>query len=235
MKRNILSLLLAAVLLLSLSPLALAAADESAASPAAEAWYGAALAWTEETGLSTALREGRAVPGTPCSAREALILVWLAAGAPESGNALQEAEASEKAVAWVESEANVIVGDEDLDAPASRIGFAQLLYVVSGRSGSATEEQRTGLAEAAQVFSDITPELRERYFLAEEAVGWAVKNGVTDGTSDTAFSPARDCTVEEALSMLYRWFAEKPVFLGRPAPAQRGGLSGAAQTLYISL
>ncbi len=36
------------------------------------------------------------------------------------------------------------------------------------------------------------------------AVDWAVSNGITKGTSDTAFSPAKACTRAEAVTFLYR-------------------------------
>ena len=37
-----------------------------------------------------------------------------------------------------------------------------------------------------------------------EAVMWAVANGITNGTSDTTFSPDDDCTRAQIVTFLYR-------------------------------
>ena len=42
-----------------------------------------------------------------------------------------------------------------------------------------------------------------------DAVQWAVMNGVTEGTSETTFSPTRDCTRAQAVTFLWR-AADKP-------------------------
>ncbi|MCD8004681.1 MAG: S-layer homology domain-containing protein [Oscillospiraceae bacterium] len=37
------------------------------------------------------------------------------------------------------------------------------------------------------------------------AVQWAVANGITAGTSDTAFSPSSNCTRAQMICFLYRY------------------------------
>ena len=41
-----------------------------------------------------------------------------------------------------------------------------------------------------------------------EAVMWAVANGITNGTSDTTFSPDDDCTRAQIVTFLYRFFVK---------------------------
>lgn len=41
-----------------------------------------------------------------------------------------------------------------------------------------------------------------------DAVDWVVEAGVTNGTSDTTFSPERTCTRGQIVTFLYRGFAE---------------------------
>ena len=42
----------------------------------------------------------------------------------------------------------------------------------------------------------------------EEAANWAVENGITVGTSSTAFSPGAACTRAQAVAFLWRAMAE---------------------------
>ena len=39
-----------------------------------------------------------------------------------------------------------------------------------------------------------------------DAVAWAVRNGITTGTSATAFSPDAGCTRAQIVTFLYRYF-----------------------------
>lgn len=50
----------------------------------------------------------------------------------------------------------------------------------------------------------------------EDAVKWAVKYGITNGTSATSFTPDRTCSNAEILTMLYRAFEVMPVLGDNP-------------------
>ena len=65
-----------------------------------------------------------------------------------------------------------------------------LLYRISGQSGDYTA--------SARVFTDVAA--TEWY---ASAVGWARKNGIVSGTSDTTFSPNATITREQLAKMLY--------------------------------
>ncbi len=52
---------------------------------------------------------------------------------------------------------------------------------------------------AENVFADVKP---GAYY--EKAVQWAVENGITSGTSETAFSPENPCTRAQIVTFLYR-------------------------------
>lgn len=55
-------------------------------------------------------------------------------------------------------------------------------------------------------FTDILPS--DYYY---EAVIWAVKNGITNGTSSVTFSPLVTCTRSQAVTFLYRAYDSSPV------------------------
>ena len=50
------------------------------------------------------------------------------------------------------------------------------------------------------IFEDVADDAYYR-----DAVLWAVENGITSGTSDTTFSPDRECTRAQIVSFLWRY------------------------------
>jgi len=79
--------------------------------------------------------------------------------------------------------------------------------VLSARSRCRREELRTWQITAPRVdFEDVKD---EDYFA--EPVQWAVEKGITNGTSQTTFSPARNCSRAEIVTFLWR-------AAGRPEP-----------------
>ncbi len=55
----------------------------------------------------------------------------------------------------------------------------------------------------AAVHTDVFTDVAEGAYY-ESAVLWAVKEGVTEGTSATTFSPNADCTRAQIVTFLYR-------------------------------
>ena len=58
-----------------------------------------------------------------------------------------------------------------------------------------------GEACPSEAFTDVDRSLGSWY---HKAVDWAVSNKITDGTSDTTFSPMEPCTRAQAVTFLYR-------------------------------
>lgn len=56
-----------------------------------------------------------------------------------------------------------------------------------------------GTDSSSSQFTDVTG---SSYYAG--AVGWAVKNGVTEGTTTTTFSPIRNCNRAQAAAFIYR-------------------------------
>ena len=61
-----------------------------------------------------------------------------------------------------------------------------------------------GTASGSANFTDVKPDA----FYAD-AINWAVANNVTNGTSNTTFSPNADCTRAEIVTFLYRAYQGK--------------------------
>ena len=61
-----------------------------------------------------------------------------------------------------------------------------------------------GTASGSTNFTDVASDA----FYAD-AISWAVANNVTNGTSNTTFSPNADCTRAEIVTFLYRAYQGK--------------------------
>lgn len=85
------------------------------------------------------------------------------------------------------------------NVPASVL--ANLPSELSGNAGSDNKPN----------FGDIKP---GAYYA--DAVAWAVKHGITKGTSDNTFSPNNTCTTAQILTMLYRAYGSPSVNISNP-------------------
>lgn len=81
-------------------------------------------------------------------------------------------------------------GDFGPNHAVTRAEFMLILYRVSGDDGTYTDANR---------FSDVSSS--SSYY---NAIGWAVANGITSGTSTTEFSPNLTVSRQEQMSFLYR-------------------------------
>ena len=59
--------------------------------------------------------------------------------------------------------------------------------------------------DKARVFRDMSSDASEESISALQAVAWAMQNGVTNGTSETTFSPEKVCTRGQIVTFLYRY------------------------------
>ncbi len=82
------------------------------------------------------------------------------------------------------------------DASCTRAQFVAFLYRLAAATGADTSLSDTD----STAFTDVSS--GASYY---NAVLWAVKVGVTTGTSSTTFAPSRTITRREAIAMLYRY------------------------------
>ena len=73
------------------------------------------------------------------------------------------------------------------DDPCTRLMAVEFMWIQSGRPQA-----------PAAVFGDVT----------SPAVDWAVKEGVTNGTSATKFSPDKTCTRAQIVTFLFRYLGD---------------------------
>lgn len=138
---------------------------------------------------------------TPCTRAEMVYHLWQLAGSPEpitSINAFSDLSSlstqERKAIRWAVEE-NITNGTSITTfSPSMVLTRAQVvtfLYRVAGRPSVA----------GSAGFSDVP----QGNWFANAAV-WAVKEGITTGTTATTFTPDRTCVRSEVFTFLYRYY-----------------------------
>nr|AHF24217.1 S-layer y domain-containing protein [uncultured bacterium Contig160] len=138
-------------------------------------------------------------PENACTRGHVVTFLWRAAGEPEPTNTktpfsdLKPGAFYEKAVAWA-VEKGITKGQTDTtfgpDATCTRGQIVTFLW----RFKNQPEPKSTKTP-----FSD----LKSGAFY-ENAVAWAVEEGITKGTTETTFSPEETCTRGQVVTFLYR-------------------------------
>ena len=159
---------------------------------AASAYYADAVAWAVKEGITNGTSATTFSPEQTCTRGQIITFLWRAAGAPNCGiddNFTDVADSAYYAYAarWAK-ENGMASGDTfSPDAPCTREMAVEFMWKYAGSPAAADAD-----------FTDVT----------SDAVDWAVEAGVTNGTSDTTFSPEQTCTRGQIVTFLYRGFAE---------------------------
>ena len=140
-------------------------------------------------------------PNAGCTRAQVVTFLWRAAGSPEpkSMNSFADVSADSycaKAVAWAVENgitAGTGAGTFSPDAVCTRAQIMTFLYHFNGVD---TMEIKVN------PFTDVA---EGQYYY--DAVLWGAKNGITDGTTATTFSPNAECTRAQIVTFLCRHFA----------------------------
>ena len=165
------------------------------------AYYYEAVKWAQEKGITGGIGNGLFGPNQPCTRAQIVTFLWRAAGSPEPKAMSSFADVSTdayyaKAVAWaVENGITTGTGDGKFspDATCTRAQSVTFLFRAIGK-----------LVDSKAEFSDV---LSGSYY--EDAVAWAVENGVTNGIGNNLFGPDNDCTRAQIVTFLYRAYQGK--------------------------
>ena len=167
----------------------------------ADAWYAKAVAWAVEQGVTDGIAADRFAPDGSCTRAQIVTFLWRAAGspAPKAASSFTDVPADAwyaDAVAWA-VEQGITKGLTDTtfgpDVTCTRAQGVTFLWRL----------EKAPAAEAANgAFSDVA----DGAWYAD-AVAWAVAQGVTDGTSQTTFSPDGTCTRAQIVTFLWRALA----------------------------
>lgn len=163
-------------------------------------YYADAVQWAVENGITSGTDATHFSPGAGCTRAQAVTFLWRAAGEPEpKGTAARFTDVKagayyEKAVRWAVEQGITSGTSATRFSPNATCTRAQIVTFLWRREGSPEADGNS--------FSDV--KTGEYY---ENAVKWAVKQGITSGTSATRFSPNSNCVRAQIVTFLYRYEA----------------------------
>lgn len=166
-----------------------------------DAYYYEAVKWAQKKGITGGIGNDLFGPYQPCTRAQIVTFLWRAAGSPVVNYAMDLTDVPgdayyAEAVRWALSQ-GITTGTADgkfsPNAPCTRAQSVTFLFRASKAS-----------ADGAPAFSDVAA---DAYYA--EAVKWATDNGITNGTTSSAFSPAGGCTRAQIVTFLWRLYAEK--------------------------
>ena len=165
------------------------------------AYFYEAVKWAVDKGVTNGLSDTMFGPYESCTRAQIVTFLWRAAGSPEpkAMSSFTDVPASAyyaKAVAWAV--------ENGITNGMTETTFAPNATCTRGQSVTFLYRALKGTASGSANFTDVKSDA----FYAN-AINWAVANNVTNGTSNTTFSPNADCTRAEIVTFLYRAYQGK--------------------------
>ena len=165
------------------------------------AYFYEAVKWAVKNGITTGVGNDLFAPEQPCTRAQIVTFLWRAAGSPEpkTMSSFTDVPANAyyaKAVAWAV--------ENGITNGMTETTFAPDATCTRGQSVTFLYRALKGTASGSANFTDVKSDA----FYAD-AINWAVANNVTNGTSNTTFSPNADCTRAEIVTFLYRAYQGK--------------------------
>jgi hypothetical protein len=163
---------------------------------AADDYFVAPVQWAVENEITAGTSATTFGPYDTCTQAQIVTFLWKANGAPvvDADNpysTVTENDYYYKAVVWAASK-GIIDDSFSPNNPCTRATAVTYMYNNAGKPS----------VETGSKFSDISGASYEN------AVYWALENGVTSGTSDTTFSPDDTCTRAQIMTFLYKGLAK---------------------------
>ena len=167
----------------------------------ANAYFADAVKWAVDKDVTNGLTDTMFGPYESCTRTQIVTFLWRAAGSPEpkTASSFTDVPASAyyaKAVAWAI--------ENGITNGMTETTFAPNATCTRGQSVTFLHRALKGTASGSTNFTDVKSDA----FYAD-AINWAVANNVTNGTSNTTFSPNADCTRAEIVTFLYRAYQGK--------------------------
>lgn len=163
---------------------------------ASGAYYEEAMKWAVRYGITSGTTATTFSPNQTCTTAQIITLMWRAKGCPGLflDNSFTDVKTSDyyyRAALWAH-DFGLITGNQfHGNAPATRAATVTYLWKLAGEP-----------AAEAVAFTDV--DAGAEY---AQAVAWAVKEGITAGTSATTFSPDDTCTRGQIVTFLHRSLA----------------------------
>ena len=167
----------------------------------ANAYFADAVKWAVDKDVTNGLTDTMFGPYESCTRTQIVTFLWRAAGSPEpkTASSFTDVPASAyyaKAVAWAI--------ENGITNGMTETTFAPNATCTRGQSVTFLYRALKGTARGSTNFTDVKSDA-----FYTDAINWAAANNVTNGTSNTTFSPNADCTRAEIVTFLYRAYQGK--------------------------
>ncbi|MBR4142080.1 MAG: S-layer homology domain-containing protein [Firmicutes bacterium] len=167
-------------------------------------YFRKAVEWAYGKGITGGKTKTLFAPADTCTRAEMVTFLWVASGKPEpakTDNPFKDVAENDyyyKAVLWAVENGITAGISEDMFGPNQTVTRAQAVTFLYGIAGRPELEPMP-----EQVFEDVAD---SAYYAAP--VAWVYTEGITSGTSKTAFSPDAPCKRAQIVTYLYLYFAE---------------------------
>ena len=161
-------------------------------------YYEEAVNWAVEKGITTGTDATHFSPDGICTRAQAVTFLWRAAGSPAAKSAVMPFADVKvgsyyyDAVLWAVENGITNGTSETMFSPDATCSRAQIVTFL-------WRSQKSPAAGTANPFTDVKA---SAYYA--DAVLWAVKEDVTEGTTNTTFSPDADCTRAQIVTFIWR-------------------------------
>lgn len=169
----------------------------------ADAYYAEAVAWAVKNNIAYGITPTTFAPNASCTRAEAVTFLWRCAGSsdPKSSDMsfkdVKEGDYYYKAVLWAVENGIAYGNTSDSFAPNEICTRAHVMSFL-------WRYQKSPEVSVENPFVDVAA---DAYYNA--AVLWAVKEGITYGTTSTTYSPDNNCTRAEIVTFLFRCLSDK--------------------------
>lgn len=156
-------------------------------------YYADAVLWAVENGITSGTTASTFSPNNTCTTAQILTFLWRANGSPaiSGGNPFTDVSASAyyyQAARWAREKGLISGSAFNGDTPCTRAATVTYLWKLAGQPSA-----------GASGFTDVPSSASYA-----QAVAWAVREGITSGTSASTFSPDNTCTRAQIVTFLYR-------------------------------
>lgn len=163
----------------------------------ADKYYADAVKWAVDQGITTGVTSTTFQPNATCTQAQIITFIWRSQGKPTVTTVAPYANITSAnyyydAVNWAYA-TGMIDGSFNANSPCSRSLAMRYLYQMAGSPA----------VTGGGSFTDVPASA-----LYHDAVYWAVQQGITNGTTDTTFSPDSICTRGQIVTFLWRAWAK---------------------------
>ena len=162
-------------------------------------YYERAVAWAVYYGITNGTSDTTFSPDAPCNRGQIVTFLWRMAGMPMAHiwdspfTDVKPGSFCYEAVLWA-AEQGITTGKTDSTfCPTETCNRGQIVTFLWRYAGKPTPQNQT------RQFTDVAAGS-----FCDQAVLWAVENGITNGKSAAIFDPVGKCTRAQAVTFLYR-------------------------------